>query len=149
APPAGSPSWPDLSLQARRVLGVLIEKGKTTPDNYPLTLNGLVAGCNQKSNRDPVLELVDAEVEVAVDELKRLGYTEQVMGSGRTDKFRHVLYNALRVGRPGHPGRVAPAGPADRRGTAFSVQSDGPLPRPGDAACSIAEPGGTGAGLLY
>ncbi|HMP58859.1 MAG TPA: DUF480 domain-containing protein [Gemmatales bacterium] len=97
APPAGSPSWPDLSLQARRVLGALIEKGKTTPDNYPLTLNGLVAGCNQKSNRDPVLELVDAEVEVAVDELKRLGYTEQVMGSGRTDKFRHVLYNALRV----------------------------------------------------
>lgn len=86
-----------LSLQERRVLGVLIEKAKTTPDAYPLTLNALVTGCNQKSNRDPVLHLTDADVEEAVAGLKKQGLVQQITGSGRADKYRHVLYEALQV----------------------------------------------------
>jgi uncharacterized protein YceH (UPF0502 family) len=92
-------AWPPLDPLARRVLGVLIEKAKTTPDNYPLSLNALVAGCNQKNNRDPVMNLIDAEVEEAMSRLKQLGYAEQIFGSGRVDKFRHVLYHAWRVGK--------------------------------------------------
>ena len=53
-----------------RVLGVLIEKERTVPDTYPLTLNALVAGCNQRSNRNPVLAVSDAEVLAAVESLK-------------------------------------------------------------------------------
>ena len=50
-------SWPVLNLRERRLLGVLVEKAKTTPDVYPMSVNALVAGSNQKSNRDPVLNL--------------------------------------------------------------------------------------------
>jgi uncharacterized protein YceH (UPF0502 family) len=84
---------------ARRVLGVLIEKAKTTPDNYPLSLNALVTGCNQKSNRDPVMNLIDAEVEEAIEGLKKLGLVQQILSSGRVDKFRHVAYEVWRVGK--------------------------------------------------
>jgi uncharacterized protein YceH (UPF0502 family) len=81
----------------RRILGVLVEKAKTTPDNYPLSLNALVTGCNQKSNREPVMDVSDAEVEEAIPNLKRLGLMQQILGSGRTDKFRHVLYEAWQL----------------------------------------------------
>jgi uncharacterized protein YceH (UPF0502 family) len=90
-------TWPGLSPNERRVLGVLVEKAKTTPDAYPLTLNSIVTGSNQKSNRDPVTALIDADVAEALEMLKKLGYVQQIMGSGRTDKYRHVLYDALRV----------------------------------------------------
>ena len=50
-------TWPVLNVNERRVLGVLIEKAKTTPDAYPMSLNALTTGCNQKSNRDPLLDL--------------------------------------------------------------------------------------------
>jgi uncharacterized protein YceH (UPF0502 family) len=86
-----------LSLNERRVLGVLVEKAKTTPDNYPLSLNGLVNGCNQKSNRDPVLNMTDEEAEEAIAGLKMHGYAQQILGGGRVDKYRHVLYDALKV----------------------------------------------------
>jgi uncharacterized protein YceH (UPF0502 family) len=81
----------------RRILGVLVEKAKTTPDNYPLSLNALVTGCNQKSNREPVMDVSDAEIEEAIPNLKRLGLMQQILGSGRTDKFRHVLYEAWQL----------------------------------------------------
>jgi uncharacterized protein YceH (UPF0502 family) len=97
APSPAPASWEPLGLHERRVLGVLVEKAKTTPDAYPLSLNALVTGCNQKSNRDPVLNLVDAEVEEAVAVLKKRGYVQQITGSGRVDKYRHVLYDALKV----------------------------------------------------
>lgn len=90
-------SIPPLSPLERRILGVLVEKAKTTPDGYPLTLNSLVTGCNQKSNREPVMDVTDAELEEAIPNLKKLGYMQQILGSGRTDKFRHCLYDAWRV----------------------------------------------------
>jgi uncharacterized protein YceH (UPF0502 family) len=96
-PQTESQTWPALNVHERRVLGVLVEKAKTTPDIYPMTLNAIVTGCNQKSNRDPVLNLGDEEVEEAIASLKKKGLAQQITGSGRVDKFRHVLYDALRV----------------------------------------------------
>ena len=57
-------TWPVLGLHERRVLGVLVEKAKTTPDVYPLSVNAIVAGCNQKSNRDPLLNMAEEEQSV-------------------------------------------------------------------------------------
>jgi uncharacterized protein len=85
-----------LSLAEQRVLGVLIEKQKTTPDVYPMSLNGLTVGCNQKSNRDPVLGLVDDEVESTLEELHRKQLVVRV-ASGRVDKWKHVLYEMWNV----------------------------------------------------
>jgi uncharacterized protein YceH (UPF0502 family) len=61
-----------LSLLETRVLGVLVEKQHTVPDSYPLSLNALTLGCNQKTARDPVLDATEAEVQDAVDELRVL-----------------------------------------------------------------------------
>lgn len=69
--PASAPSVAPLSLLAARVLGCLIEKEFATPDIYPLTLNALVNACNQKSNREPVMEVTAREVEAALDELRQ------------------------------------------------------------------------------
>ena len=76
------PAWPVLDMNERRVLGVLMEKSKTTPDTYPMSINALVTGCNQKSNRDPILELSDADVEVALTSAQKKGLTFRVTGSG-------------------------------------------------------------------
>jgi len=95
APPALR--WIPLPARARRVLGVLIEKAKTTPDVYPLTLNALTTGCNQKSNRDPLMELEPDDVEECLEELRALGAVVEVAGSGRVSKYRHLLYDWLGV----------------------------------------------------
>jgi uncharacterized protein YceH (UPF0502 family) len=71
---------PALSLLETRVLGVLIEKQHTVPDTYPLTLLALTAGCNQKSSRDPVLNAAEAEVQAAVDNLRRLSLVIETSG---------------------------------------------------------------------
>jgi uncharacterized protein YceH (UPF0502 family) len=84
-----------LSVNERRVLGVLVEKQKTT-DTYPLTPNTLLNGCNQKNNRDPLLNLADHAVEEALAELKNKGLVMQVV-SGRVDKWRHLLYEVWQV----------------------------------------------------
>ena len=93
-PPTRSVPEP-LSVLERRALGVLVEKNKTTktPDTYPMTLNSVVIGCNQKSNRDPVLELDDDEVEETLVGLMKKGLTIKQQG-GRTDRWRHLLYDA-------------------------------------------------------
>ncbi len=85
-----------LTLAEQRILGVLIEKQKTTPDVYPMSLNGLTVGCNQKSNRDPVLSLLDDEVEATLEELNRRQLAIRVV-SGRVDKWKHVLYEMWNV----------------------------------------------------
>ena len=78
--------WAALSMIERRALGVLVEKNKTTktPDTYPMTLNSLVIGCNQKTNRDPVLELDEDEVEETLTDLMKRGLTIKQQG-GRVD----------------------------------------------------------------
>jgi uncharacterized protein len=86
-----SPPWPVLSNLERRILGVLVEKAKTTPEAYPLSLNALTNGCNQKSNRDPVMNVDESEVEEALDGMKPKGLVMQVQG-GRVDRWRHLLY---------------------------------------------------------
>src|SRR3954470_7234360 len=90
--PATGP-WPTLTPNERRVLGVLVEKAKTTPDAYPLSVNALVTGSNQKSNRDPLLNLSDLEVEEALTRCQRNGLVERVQG-GRVERWRHLLYSA-------------------------------------------------------
>ncbi|HYC36713.1 MAG TPA: YceH family protein [Usitatibacter sp.] len=81
-------SLPSLSLLETRVLGVLVEKQHTVPDSYPLTLNALVSGCNQKTSRDPVLEASEAEVQGAVDRLKSLSLVMETSG-GRAMRYSH------------------------------------------------------------
>jgi uncharacterized protein YceH (UPF0502 family) len=84
-----------------RVLGVLIEKEITTPDYYPLSLNALMAGCNQTSNRDPVMNLDEAAVAEAAESLREKQFAHVVNRDGsRVLKYRHVLYEALNLGRP-------------------------------------------------
>ena len=91
-----SPSaWPALSFAERRVLGVLVEKQKTT-DTYPLTLNSLVTGCNQKSNRDPLLDLSDVQVEEAMADVQKKGLAMRLIG-GRVDKWKHNLYDVWKI----------------------------------------------------
>src|SRR5262245_58731065 len=87
--------WPVLSILERRVIGVLVEKQKTT-DTYPLTLNALVTGCNQKSNRDPLLDLDDAQVEDTMISVQKKGLVMRVIG-GRVDKWKHLLYENWQV----------------------------------------------------
>jgi uncharacterized protein len=83
-----------LSLLEARVLGVLIEKAHTVPDSYPLSLNSLTLGCNQKTARDPVLAATEAEVQVAVDALKSLSLAFESSGS-RVSRYEHNLGRAL------------------------------------------------------
>lgn len=82
----------------RRVLGVLIEKAKTTPDAYPLTLNGVVVGCNQKSNRDPLMTVDEEQATRALESLRKCGAAAEVFGSGKTPRYRHLAYEWLGVG---------------------------------------------------
>lgn len=84
----------ELSPVEARVIGCLIEKEVTTPDYYPLTLNSLTTACNQKSNREPVMSLSDAEVQDAVDALiaRRLVSDESGFNS-RANKFQHRFCN--------------------------------------------------------
>ena len=94
-PPA--PRWQPLSAIDRRVIGVLAEKAKTTPDGYPMSLNAICTGCNQKSNRDPLMQLEPETVEESLDRLREMGAVGMVEGYGRVTKFRHYLYEWLGV----------------------------------------------------
>lgn len=87
---------PALSLLETRVLGVLIEKQHTVPDTYPLSLNSLVAGCNQKSSRDPVLSATEDEVQFAIDSLKRLSLVMEGSGN-RVTRYEHNVNRVLQL----------------------------------------------------
>ena len=85
-----------LTASEIRVLGCLIEKEMTTPDHYPLTLNGLTNACNQKSNRDPVLNFDETDVVKALDKLRFKGMALQASGEGsRVPKYRHTLVEKM------------------------------------------------------
>ena len=90
-----------LSRPQRRVLGVLIEKAFTTPDQYPLTLKSATSGCNQKSNREPVTNYSEEQVQRFLDELRGLGLVAVVhTESGRTERFRHYARKAYPFSEP-------------------------------------------------
>ncbi len=91
------PRWQSIEARERRVLGVLVEKAKTTPDAYPLTLNSLRTGSNQKSNRFPQMELDEEQVEEACDNLRKVGAVTVIQGDGRREKYRHLAYEWLGV----------------------------------------------------
>ena len=92
-----------LDAVAVRVLGSLIEKEITTPDNYPLTLNALTAACNQTSNRDPVLDLDESTVLKGLDELTRRSLARSVHRDTRVKRYRHLMSETLSL----HPAEIA------------------------------------------
>jgi uncharacterized protein YceH (UPF0502 family) len=93
---ASSANWPALGLHERRVLGVLVEKAKTTPDAYPLSLNSIETGSNQKSNRDPIMNLADYQIEEALLNAQKKGLVAKITGS-RVERWRHLLYDSWRI----------------------------------------------------
>jgi uncharacterized protein len=86
----------DADAAELRVLGCLIEKQRTTPDQYPLTLNTLRLACNQATNRDPVVDYDEATIRAALERLSRRGWVRLASGPGsRVAKYRHLLDEAL------------------------------------------------------
>ena len=87
-----------LTPEECRVLGTLVEKAQTTPNQYPLTLNALTNGCNQRNNRDPLLELSEDKVLEAVDALKAKSLArEAIMTGSRVNKFKHAMRDGLSI----------------------------------------------------
>lgn len=89
----------DLDAVETRILGALLEKDITTPEYYPLTLNALLAACNQKSNRDPVMELGEASVRSALRSLEEKGLAGLARAEGRVARFEHRIGEVLNLGR--------------------------------------------------
>ena len=87
---------PTLSLLETRVLGVLVEKQHTVPDTYPLTLNALVAGCNQKTSRDPIIESTESEVRTAIERLNALSLVVESSG-GRVMRYAQNFARVLTI----------------------------------------------------
>jgi uncharacterized protein YceH (UPF0502 family) len=91
----------ELSAAETRVLGCLLEKQRTTPDAYPLSLNALRLACNQSTSRHPVVEYDDAIIRDALHRLERRGFTRLASGAGsRAVKYRHLLAEALPMDSP-------------------------------------------------
>jgi uncharacterized protein YceH (UPF0502 family) len=90
----------ELTAPEQRVLGCLIEKRWTTPEQYPLSLNSLRLACNQSTNRDPVTDYDEATVRDAAQRLSRYGLARLASGHGsRATKYRHLAEEALGLGR--------------------------------------------------
>ena len=87
-----------LTMAERRVLGVMVEKAKTTPDVYPMSLNSLMTGANQKSNRDPIMNLSEEDVEDTLLGLQPKGLVTRIQG-GRVERWRHNLYDVWSVNK--------------------------------------------------
>lgn len=90
------PSQTPLTAVEARVLGTLMEKARTVPDSYPLTLNALLTGCNQKTSRDPVMALDEATLASALDHLQSLDLVHQSSG-GRTGRYTHNFQRGIGV----------------------------------------------------
>jgi uncharacterized protein YceH (UPF0502 family) len=88
-------TWVPLGPRERRVAGVLIEKQKTTPDIYPMSIAAIVTACNQKSNRDPITNYDADDAEEVLDMLRRKGAALMYEGSGRVVRWKHTLYEWL------------------------------------------------------
>ena len=94
-----APLWKPLTPNQRRVLGVMIEKAKTTPAAYPITINAIVVGANQKNNRDPVTNLEDIDVERCIEELAELKVVTESPLPSRAVKYMHHAYQWFKVDR--------------------------------------------------
>ncbi|MCA9117982.1 MAG: DUF480 domain-containing protein [Planctomycetaceae bacterium] len=95
------PPVTELTRQQRRVLGVLSEKAFTTPEYYPLTLKAVIAGCNQKSNRDPVVNYSEDDVAEVLEQLREMSLTTVIYPqSGRTERYRHFLRHRFTFTEP-------------------------------------------------
>src|ERR671922_2222634 len=93
---AGFTGVSELTAEEARVLGCLLEKQRTTPDQYPLSLNGLRLACNQTTNRDPVVQYDESTIREALHRLSQRRYTRLASGhTSRAYKFRHLLDEAL------------------------------------------------------
>lgn len=92
-----APKWRQLNRIQRRLLGVLVEKAKTTPEAYPLSLNAIATGSNQKSNRSPQMNLDADDVELELDNLRSFGAVIEVQAGGRVPKYKHLAYEWLGV----------------------------------------------------
>jgi uncharacterized protein YceH (UPF0502 family) len=91
----------DLTAEEVRVLGALVEKQRTTPDQYPLSLNALRLACNQSTNRDPVVEFDESTIREALERLSRRRWVRLASGAGsRATKYRHLLDEALDLDGP-------------------------------------------------
>jgi len=102
-----SKTLPILDAPELRVLGVLMEKSKTTPDYYPMTINSLVAACNQKTSRKPVVQYDEDTVATALNTLKRRGLISTATGgSDRSVKFKHSFDMLVNAERPTNPWRI-------------------------------------------
>lgn len=95
--PQEKPRWQPVCSIDRRVLGVLVEKAKTTPDAYPLSMAAICTAANQKSNRSPVMKLDIDDLEESLERLREMGAVGLVEGYGRVSKYRHYLYEWLAV----------------------------------------------------
>ena len=90
------PATRPLTPHEARVLATLMEKARTVPDSYPMSLNGLLTGCNQKTSRDPVMNLSDAEAQEALDSLKLLTLAFESSGN-RTTRWEHNFQRGVGV----------------------------------------------------
>lgn len=96
---ANDRNWGPLSAAERRVLGVLIEKAKTTPDGYPLTLQSATTACNQKSARDPLTNYDTDDVDETLQSLRKKGAAIMVDAGGRVLRYKHSLYDWIKVSK--------------------------------------------------
>src|SRR5258708_5088131 len=97
--PAADRAWVPLTPRERRILGVMVEKAKTTPEYYPLTIAAIVTGCNQKSNRDPITNYDADDVEEILNGLRKKGAAVMVEAGGRVVRYKHTLYDWLKVNK--------------------------------------------------
>src|SRR5690348_5306005 len=89
---------PPLTMNERRLLGVMVEKAKTTPDVYPMSINSLMTGSNQKSNRDPIMNVSEEDIENTLAALQTKTYVTRIQG-GRVERWRHNLYDVWSVNK--------------------------------------------------
>ena len=127
-----------------RVLGCLIEKQRTTPDAYPLTLNSLRLACNQSTNRDPVLDLDEGEIRAALERLGQRRWTRLASwSSGRSMKYRHMLGETLdldeRAGEPAGGADAARSADAGRAPAAHRSACTASARRSSDATLAALE----------
>src|SRR4051812_49266367 len=92
-------SWVPLTHRERRVVGGLAGEGETTPEYYPMTIAAIVAGCNQKSNRDPITNYDQDDVEDTLQTLRKKGAAIMVEAGGRVPRWKHTLYEWLKVSK--------------------------------------------------